>query len=105
MEVFVGKGVTEMFDGLHAYGVGIFLANLIGTSVELSDEGLGYRLRCKEDVRSHSLAGLLKDVLALPTVHDIDTVGKTQAATSVPKANLDGLLATLFTTRGVRVVS
>ncbi len=106
MEYIVVKVGAEMFDMLHACGLGIVLANSIGEAVNLKDEGPAYRLRSPEKaVPEADSASLLDQVLSLPTLEQLQEDANILSGDGAV-ANLDGLFATLFTVPGgKRVVS
>ncbi len=103
MEWSVAKIGSEMFDALHAYGLGIVLAYAGKAPVELRDKGPVYRLYSSAGTLPHASA--LADILALPTPGQLQTFQQNQRKAHGPLANLDGLLASLFTVPGVRLVS
>ena len=100
MELRVVKSGAVMFDALHACGLGVLVATAADAEVKLVDQGLTYKLRCSGRVPAAGL-GLLDSVLRLPGSEETQD----WAQPSIEVSNLDGLLAALFTTPGIRVVS
>jgi len=98
VEWVVIKMGAEMFDALHAYGLAIVLASASGKAVELKDDGYAYRLSASCSAGPDACTDLLDEVLKLPTQEDIITEKQSVPDCSLPVANLDGLLAALFTT-------
>jgi hypothetical protein len=98
VEWVVIKMGAEMFDALHAYGLAIILASASGKAVELKDEGYAYRLSASCSTGPDAGIELLDEVLKLPTQEDIITEKECVPDCSLAVANLDGLLAALFTT-------
>jgi len=98
---------SDMFDALHAYGLGIVVAHASGTPVDLHDEGYAYEISVSTPPASASMGDILADVLALPELGDILTHDGHGACpkTTLALANLDGLLAAAYTSPGIRVVS
>jgi len=94
---------AELFDLLHAYGLGILLAHACGQPIEMRETNWTYTLTCSISTPPSGSLALLDEILALPDPAEIETA-KPQD-TSLPIANLDGLLTVLFTTPGVRVLS
>ena len=106
MEWVVIKMGAEMFDALHAYGLGIVLASASGKAVELKDDGYVYRLNAPLLMCPDASIDLLDEVLKLPTQQDIIPEKQSMPGCSLTVANLDGLLAALFTTpQGLRCLS
>lgn len=89
----------DYFDALHAYGVAITVAELIGEIVELRDCGLSYVITLPAQVKEHQTHKTFQDILALPKDTNLDRVDQVEIA------NLDGLLASTFTSPGPRLVS
>src|SRR6266508_1100289 len=52
VELCIVKLGSDLFDALHAYGLGVLLAHVTGEFVELHNEGHLYRLRCSATVPS-----------------------------------------------------
>jgi hypothetical protein len=105
MEWRVAKTGAEMFDALHAYGLGILVACAGQSPVELKDEVLSYKLQTVGDRLDHATKDLLDGALTLPSATNFQEDSKNDTKNDMAVANLDGLLAALFTTPGVRVVS
>lgn len=100
MEWRVVKTGIEMFDTLHAYGVGVVVACATGGPVELQDEGCSYQLSCPCTAVPQATIDLLDEVFQLPRADEVLRVGQSlspRAAVPLAMANLDGLLAALFT--------
>ena len=101
----VKTGITQ-FDILHAYGLSILVASACGEPVELEEVGCHYllsspvvqlpRMRCAE---------LLGKVLPLVSEKDLRAYVRCDVEQHLPLTVLDGLLAVLFTTPGIRVLS
>lgn len=94
---------AELFDLLHAYGLGILLAHACGQPIEIRETNWTYTLTGDISTPPRCDLALLDEILALPDPVEIETA-KPQD-TSLPVANLDGLLTVLFTSPGVRVLS
>jgi hypothetical protein len=103
MEWCVVKTGAEMFDALHAYGLGILVACAAQSLVELTDEGLSYKVKTPVSRFDRVTEDILDSALALPSLTSLQEEKGTE--NSIATANLDGLLALLFTTPGVRVLS
>jgi hypothetical protein len=97
------KTGAEHFDLLHAYGLGILLAHASGQPIEVRNSGATATLISNETVPPSGPLTLLDEVLLVPTHQAIATARLTE--TSLPLANLDGLLTLLFSTPGGRVLS
>jgi hypothetical protein len=95
----VYKTGAYMFDQLHACGLGILLACLTGQPVNLVDEGAAYRLKTAVAPPATLPDDLWQRLFSLPANANLEEVE--QLSLSV----FDGLLAALFTTKGVRLVS
>ena len=93
-------GTAKMFDALHAYGLGVLIATATGKSVELTDSGICYTLRLTGTVALVPNKNLWLALWPFP-----DQQPNVAAENEFFLANWDGLLATLFTTPGIRVVS
>ncbi|MBU0492756.1 MAG: hypothetical protein KKA73_22325 [Chloroflexi bacterium] len=98
----VVKTGAETFDALHAYGLGLVLATASESPVELTDLGLVYRLQIPTGDLPPTSADILDQILTLPTPDDVQAAESDLAHSPVSVANLDGLLAALFTTPGLR---
>jgi len=105
VEWCVVKTGAETFDALHAYGLGIVLASASGLPVGLEALGFVYRLRSSIGALPHATADILDQILALPVPDDIQAAEQGSPNVPVTVANLDGLLAALFTMPGVRLAS
>ena len=106
MKLHVIKMGFPMFDALHACGLGILLANACQSKVDLADMGTFFEVAAQVPPATEFSPALLDDVLAIPTMDELAAFRKHRTA-PVPLsiANLDGLLAALFTTPGRRLVS
>lgn len=105
MEYRVVKSGAEMFDAIHATGLGIILACASCSPIELRDEGITYRLSGPAPAFLDVSVNLLDQALAMPAATEIEAIEKQYGSVPPNIANLDGLLASLFTTPGVRAVS
>jgi hypothetical protein len=102
MEWRVIKIGAQMFDMLHAYGVGIVVACATKEPVVIEDEGYSYLLSSPCMTIPHTSIDLFDEVFRLPRPEEV--LGLEQAQTQATRpptplavANLDGLLAALFT--------
>ncbi len=96
MEWVVIKMGLEMFDALHAYGLGIVLAHTSGLPVELTDDGCRYML---QDASARPLCApldALDAIFNLPSSEEMKSEGR-MGPTTAAVANLDGLLAGVWT--------
>src|SRR6266568_7638648 len=106
MKWCVVKTGAELFDLLHAYGLGILLAHACGKPIEVMDTGCSYILTGHFSTQPSGSLDLVDEALALPTPQEVEAVRLLDAGVPVPVANLDGLLTVLFTTPGaVRALS
>ncbi|NWJ94203.1 MAG: hypothetical protein HXX20_00305 [Chloroflexi bacterium] len=105
MEYTVIKIGEDIFDSLHACGLGILLATAGDTQVKIEDMGTYYRIYFGKNTLEQTGLEILNNVLALPTQDEVLKFGKDQTQFSVALANFDGLLSALFTTRGPRLAS
>ncbi len=97
---------ADMFDALHAYGLGIVVAHASGAPVDLSDEGPSYALSVPGDVPPARMEDVLAAALTLPDPDDVLAHDRDACARiAVAKANMDGLLAASYTAMGIRVFS
>jgi len=100
MEWCVVKTGIEMFDALHAYGVGIIAACATNGVVAVQNEGSPYRLSCPCTAVPQVTVDLLDEVFRLPTPQEVLHMEQplpSHASIPLAVANLDGLLAALFT--------
>lgn len=100
MEWRVVKTGIEMFDALHAYGVGVVVACATDGPVEVQDEGCSYRLSCQCTAVPQAAVDLLDEVFQLPAPEEVLRIEQylpSHASIPLAVANLDGLLAALFT--------
>ena len=106
MKWHVIKTGFPMFDVLHACGLGILMTHACESAVYLTDMGTFFEVAVQVLQAPESSPALLDDVLVLPTIDELLAFRGHKAA-SVPLsiANLDGLLAALFTIPGRRLVS
>ena len=100
MEWRVIKMGAEMFDTLHAYGIGVVVAYATNEPVLIQNEGCFYRLSSQCSTVPQSSIDLLDEVFRLPEPEEVLRVQQPHASHPVVPlivANLDGLLAALFT--------
>src|SRR5579863_4714652 len=100
MEWHVTRVGAAMFDALHAYGLGIVVTSTAGEPVAVQDCGCFYRLTCSCSAVPGVPVELLDEIFALPQPDEVLRARVVQAQPVVPvpgMANLDGLLAALFT--------
>jgi hypothetical protein len=104
MDWCVVKSGANMFDALHAYGLAVLLSHVTSGPISLEDTGIAYALRSSVTSLRPVKINVLDKVLTLPSVEELQVFEKD---TDVPIqiANLDGLLAVVFTTLGPRVLS
>src|SRR5258708_3182663 len=102
MEWRVIKMGAQMFDMLHTYGVGIVVSYATNEPVVIEDQGCSYRLSSRCITIPYTSIDLLDEVFRLPQPEEV--LGLEQAQTQATRpptplavANLDGLLAALFT--------
>ena len=106
MDFNLVKTGAGMFDALHAYGLGTLLAHVSGLPVDLRDGATVSALTCSMTSIPTASYSLLDDVLALPTAEELLALPTTLRQQASPEiGNLDGLLATLFTSPGTRASS
>lgn len=103
MKWTVVKLGREMFDAAHVYGLGIVLAYMGQNPVLIEDWGATYALSSSVTNLNHDIT--LEQILRLPTTNQLDGLTLNKDHIEVPIANLDGLLALLFTVPGVRLTS
>src|SRR5579884_1057367 len=104
MEWCVVKTGVQLFDLLHAYGLGLLPAQGCELPVEVSDMGCTYMLTCSAASAPPGSLAILDEILPLPTPGEVAAARLPDAG--LPVANLDGLLTVLFTTPGaVRALS
>jgi hypothetical protein len=100
------KTGADMFDMLHAYGMGIVLSHASGLPVQLKDAATAFELTCPLTRLPCASVDILDEVLALPTSEEVLAYqSDCQREVSLRVGNLDGLLALLFTSPGVRASS
>jgi hypothetical protein len=97
MEWRVIKMGAEIFDTLHAYGAGVLVAHAMNEQVIVQDEGCFYRLSCSSSTVPLVPIDLLDDIFELPSPDDVLRVQPPHSVKPLAPANLDGLLAALFT--------
>jgi hypothetical protein len=99
MEWLVIKMGSLMFDTLHAYGLGLLLGYAYEQPVLLEDEGCWYRLSHTGSRLLHASCHLLDEIMKLPVdAHSlVEEPGTPTQERALLLANLDGLLAALFT--------
>lgn len=110
MQWCVAKTGFEMFDALHAYGLGILLATAYHQPVELSEAALAYRLSNQAQTIPTPTITLLDNALELPEIADLDILRddwplRSRSCYLLSIAVLDGLLTALFTVPGARTLS
>jgi hypothetical protein len=106
MDLQLIKTGAEMFDMLHAYGLGIVLSHASGLPVQLKDGAIAFELTCPLKRVPHASVDLLDEVLALPTSEEVLAYQlDCQKEVSLRVGNLDGLLALLFTSPGTHASS
>jgi hypothetical protein len=110
MQWCVAKTGFEMFDALHAYGLGILLATAFRQPVELSEAGLAYKLSNQAQTIPAATTALLDSALELPGTADLDILRndwplRSRSSYLLSIAVLDGLLTALFTVPGARALS
>src|SRR5713226_8757105 len=106
MEWSVVKLGNAQFDILHAYGLGILLATACNEQVELKETAFCYVLSCSTGRLPHmSYNDLLEKVFHLPGEESLQAYVHHDMVQHLPVTVLDGLLAALFTTPGMRVLS
>src|SRR5689334_14629307 len=104
MQRSVAKIGFEMFDALHAYGLGILLATGSGLPITLRDNGPVYQLSSAWRLFLSPPLEIFDALFALPSEEDLQEVAIHQRNVSVSVATLDGLFALLFT-KGDRIHS
>jgi hypothetical protein len=106
MEWSVVKIGIAQFDTLHAYGLGILLATACGEPVELRETAFCNILSCSiQRLPRMSCNELLERVFPLPGEGGLQAYDYRDLEQHLPVTVLDGLLAALFTTPGLRVLS
>lgn len=101
MNWMVVKTGIEVFDLLHAYGLGVVLAWISGTTLELRDAGLTFVLESPQTALPEGGVDLLDDILCLPSVQQVqEERNHKKSDAALPLANLDGLLAATLTVPG-----
>jgi hypothetical protein len=91
---------SDLFDILHTYGVGIFVASATHEPVTVREEGYAYVLSSPCITLPQVAPGLLDEIFRLPSPEEVLHVLREQFTRSLlplEVANLDGLLAALFT--------
>lgn len=104
MEWRIVKTGADMFDALHAYGLGLLVAYASHRPVKLVEQGTFYQLDSRT-TRLNASTDILGSVLELPTLPAIRACEQEGAEVPLSVATFDGLLAALFTTPSVRLVS
>jgi hypothetical protein len=106
MQWRVVKLGIEQFDVLHAYGLAILLTTACGVPVALQDAAYCSILSCQETELPQVHATLLLErALPLPDEEELRQCDPRAQQQKLPVTVLDGLLAALFTTPGVRALS
>src|SRR5712691_1189597 len=72
MEWRVVKTGAQLFDLLHAYGLGLLLAHGCALPVEVSDTGCTYSLTCGAAAAAVGSSAMLDEVLTLPTPGEVE---------------------------------
>jgi hypothetical protein len=104
MEYRVVKTGAQLFDLLHAYGLGLLLAQGCELPVEVGETGCTYTLTCSAAAAPARSPAILDELLTLPAPQEVEAARLPEAG--LPVANLDGLLTVLFTAPGsVRALS
>lgn len=100
MQWRVIKMGSDLFDILHTYGLGIVVASATQQPVTVQEEGCSYRLSSPRTTLPQVGPDLLDELLRMPSLEEVQNVSQEQHTRSeIPLgvANLDGLLAALFT--------
>lgn len=106
MEWCVLKMGIPMFDVLHAYGLGLLLAHVNGVPTALEDGGNAYILHAPIPQAALVLPTLLDTLLMLPVAEELRLLQLEPSYQQSRTLNiLDGMLALLFTSPGLRVPS
>jgi hypothetical protein len=103
MQWSVVKTGAELFDLLHAYGLGVLLAHAGAQPTQMRDTGGTYTLTGHLCSPPRLSIDLIDEVLVLPALEQVEAIRQSREDLAV--ANLDGLLTILFTTPGTRVLS
>lgn len=105
MDWVVIKAGAPIFDTLHALGVAVTVAHATQRPVEVSDQGMVSRIKCAIP-EFPNVEIKISDILPLPTLAQVSALDPNASGKpSLPIANLDGLLATLFTVPGIRAIA
>lgn len=105
MNLCLAKTGLEMFDALHAYGLGVLIACATRQPATLVDNGLTYSISSPLQ-KLPALPDIgLSDVLELPELGELQLENVKDAGSSLKLANLDGLLALMLCYPGTRIVS
>lgn len=106
MDAWVPKTGVEMFDALHASGLAVLLATASEKPVTLHDRGLAYGLSADLDGSDlHPPLEILDQILQLPTEEEIASLAQMRHPLPLSFTNLDGLLAAVYTQKGIRLAS
>ena len=105
MQLSVPKCGNIKLDALHAYGLGVFMATSTRKRVIVEEKGPLFQLTIEAEKLENFATDSLDEILALPSTQELEEWVRNPGTTSVKLANLDGLLAVLFTTPGFRAVS
>lgn len=104
MDWYIVHTGIEMLDALHTIGYAVWLASRYQTTVNIVNDGAYARLTIDEDEQHlHPQSVELTRILRIP--HADELSADQSSIDEFALHNLDGLLALLFTTSGVRVVS
>ncbi len=105
MKKRVVKTGAQMFDALHAYGLATVLATATNRPATLEDEGVSYLVTTAAKKVSSDEIAVPNDMFPIPTLEELQSFSWAGEDVPTPYALMDGLLAALFTQRGVRLVS
>jgi hypothetical protein len=100
MQWRVIKMGSDLFDILHTYGLGIVVASATQQSVTVQEEGCSYTLSSPCTIIPQVGPDLLDELFLMPSPEEVLQVSQekhTRSEVPLGVANLDGLLAALFT--------
>ena len=104
MDFRVMKVGQVRFDTLHACGLAILLNHLVKKPVHVVDEEISFHIYFKGNLPEQMPEEILKEILVLPSKEELVQF-LNNPFQSLPLGNMDGLLAALITSTGIRVVS